>query len=133
MNRVKRFFNIRKKVDGDQYKPYVASIYKLCLQTNKLNYYNQIRNRIIWEIEKDNNLLKFVKLDPDNADDIGLDGAGIKMFFEILIGYFPEDEIKKLLLFLTELNRQTKSNFELYSTKNLTAAQIEEIMKVAGI
>jgi len=96
----------------DKYVPQTVSIFKLCNNYGTPEYFNQIRNRIMNEAEQYEQIFEHMLLDTDNLADILLDETGVFLLSDILMGYFPDDDILYLFRRLSVENKYGKSKHE---------------------
>lgn len=116
----------------DEFVPYTLSIKKLCEKTDKLQYFNQIRNRILRELVQDESLVDFVRFNANNLNDVYLDNDGVLMFSEILIGYFEEEIIKGLWMNIRNLNKFRKNEYDLqHMFDNFSIPDLLKLIKEA--
>ena len=109
----KKIANKIKKIKPDKgFTPYTMSLYKLCEQTGKPEYFNQIRNRIYRELEENESLSDYVRISTDHLENIFLCNDGVLIFSEILIDYFGEVEIKSIWMHMRELNKISKQEYD---------------------
>jgi len=114
----------------EEFTPYTISIYKMCERAEMLDFYNQILNRILREMEEDNKLMDYVRMSLDNEMlDFYLDDDGIFLLSDILMGYFGEKEIIDLWKYIRDLNKYSRNEYEFEQFfKSLTVKQLKEMI-----
>lgn len=127
------FYNMVRKMKKSKptgYIPHTVSIFKLCQKADKLQYFNQIRNRILRELEQHESMGDYVRFDPNNMADLFLDDDGVFIFCDILYGYFPEQDIIDLWKYTRDLNRYGKMEYDYeHLFDNFTVADLKEFIK----
>lgn len=89
----------------DEFKPSTVSIREMCELHDGQKYFNQIRNRIYRELDQNLDLGDYIYIDLKDKEDIRLTGDGVFIFFEILAGYFDENHVRDLCMYLCRKNR----------------------------
>ena len=87
---------IKEAEKSEEPRPKTASIYKMCEYYKRPEYFNQITNRITREAEEFPELLNHVAIDPARPEDMLLDETGIFLLSDVLMGYFPDEDILAL-------------------------------------
>lgn len=102
----------RDAAKQDKYVPQTVSILKLCNSYGTPEYFIQIRNRTLNEAEQHEQISEHMYLDTDNLADILLDETGVFLLSDILMGYFPDDDIMYLYRRLSMENKYGRSKHE---------------------
>lgn len=114
----------------DDFVPYTSSIYEICKIVNKPEYFAQIRNRILREMEENESVGDYIRIDPSNPDDICLDDDGIFIFSEILMCYFDENLVRDLWKYVRELNKHQRILYEFdISIRSSTVKQLKTMLE----
>jgi len=104
--------SIRDAAKQDKYVPHTVSIFKLCNNYGTPEYFHQIRNRILNEAEQYEQIFEHMLLDANNLADILLDETGVFLLSDILMGYFPDDDILYLYRRLSVENKYGRNEHE---------------------
>lgn len=96
----------------DKYVPQTVSLFKLCNNYGTPEYFHQIRNRILNEAKQYEQIFEHMLLDTNNLADILLDETGVFLLSDILMGYFPDDDILYLHRRLSVENEYGRNEHE---------------------
>lgn len=121
---------IANRVKHDNaFKPSTVSIRKMCELHDGQKYFNQIRNRIYRELDQDPDMGgDYVYINLEDKEDINLTGDGVFIFFEILTGYFDEDNVRDPCMYLCRKNRYEEKEYQLvHGFDNFTVPELKKL------
>ena len=119
---------IREAGKNKEPRSNTASIYKMCEYYKRPDYFNQIANRIAREAEEYPELLNHIAIDPDRPEDMLLDETGIFLLSDVLMGYFPGDDIIGLYKHLRAEDKIQQNDYSL--NQLLHTSSKEELTKL---
>jgi len=105
---------IKKANKSESHRSNVASIYKMCECYKRPEYFNQIVNRITREAEEYPELLNHIAVDPARTEDMLLDETGIFLLSDVLMGYFPDEDIIALHRHLRTKDKKQKNEYNMF-------------------
>jgi len=113
-----------------EFKPYSTSVKKICDEGGHPEYFIQIRNRFLREVEQNMDLGEFVAFDLEDLQDIRLTTDGVFIFFEILTSYFEENDVRELLTLMLHLNESARAEYNLnHSISSMTTQELKSLAK----
>lgn len=116
----------------DEPLPVNVSLKSMCRQFEEEghpNYFLQIKNRILRECQTDTTLFQYVLLHPNKLDDIHLTTQGLDIFYDILAGYFNDQDIKAQYEYMELVDKQQHTEWKL--KKILTMLNDSQVLQLA--
>lgn len=118
------------KAHRDEYKPYSVSVKVMCQKVERPEYFIQIKNRILRELEENSDLGDYIIFDLADLQDIRLTVDGVFIFFEILTSYFDEKDVRELFILMRQMEEGNKAAFELQqSLSGMTKKDLKDFIK----
>lgn len=112
----------------DEFKPSTVSIREMCELHDGQKYFNQIRNRIYRELDQNLDMGDYIYINLEDKEDIRLTGDGVFIFFEILTGYFDENHVRDLCMYLCRKNRYEEKEYQLaHSFDGCTVPELKKL------
>jgi len=129
LNITKKIRKQLREAHKNDFRPNTSSMKKLCSIGGHPEYFIQIRNRILRELEQDNGLGEFVSFDLEDLQDIRLTTDGVFIFFEILTSYFDDKDIRDLFILMREADKPERADYDLrQSLSSMTKKELKDFI-----
>lgn len=126
---VRKTMRKSRKENVNKYIPYTVSLQKWCIAYGVPKHFDWLRNLILTELDKDEDIGDYVFIGEDLYD-LHLDNDGIFILSHILNDFFGVEQVREMWKYLRTVNEENKLFFDFSEMlKSFTSSQLDEYEK----
>lgn len=126
---VRKTMRKSRKENVNKYMPYTVSLQKWCIAYGVPKHFDWLRNLILTELDKDEDIGDYVFIGEDLYD-LHLDNDGVFILSHILNDFFGVEQVRDMWKYLRTVNEENKLFFDFSEMlKDCTPLQLDEYEK----